>query len=73
MRSPPPRIHGLGLGNRRIGRARHVVKYSKVLYGGRQMVDVTSQVVVSSETGCVTTQASGVALRAIKHLSHRER
>jgi hypothetical protein len=50
-----------------------VVKYPKVLYGGRQTVDVTSQVVVSPETGCVTTQATGFAMRTIRHLSHRER
>lgn len=73
MRSPPPTIHGLGCGNHRIGHAGDVIRDSNVLYAGRQMVDVTSHVVAYLETGYVTTQATGVAIRTINHLSHRER
>ena len=43
-----------------------MVKYPKVLYGGRQMVDLTSHEVVYLKTG-------GVAIGTINHLSYRER
>jgi hypothetical protein len=37
-------------------------------------VDYINQVVVvNPEAGCVTTLATGVPVRAIMHLSHRER
>jgi hypothetical protein len=44
-----------------------------VLYGGRQTVDDSSHVVIRREPGCVTTLATGVPVRAIRHLNHCER
>ena len=41
--------------------------------GGRQMVGGPSTVVGHSLTGSATTQATGFAVEAINHLSHRER
>jgi hypothetical protein len=49
------------------------VKDPKVICESRQLVTYTSEVVVRSEIGCVTTLATYVCLRTIKHLSHRER
>jgi hypothetical protein len=55
-------------------RAGGVITDPHVLCGGRRPVDYPSQVVaVHPETGCVTTLATGVPVRTIKHLSHRER
>ena len=66
MRSPPPRIQGLGRGNCRTGRVGDGTRYSNVPWGGRQMVDLTSHEVVYLKTG-------GVSIGTINHLSYRER
>jgi hypothetical protein len=73
MGSPPPEIHGSGGGDCCVTRLGDAAWYSKVIWESRQLVAYTSEVVVHPETGCVTTLATDVFVRTIKHLSHRER
>jgi hypothetical protein len=63
----------LDCGNGGIARARDQIRSLTVLYGGRQTVDDSSRVVIRREPGCVTTLATGVPVRAIRHLNHCER
>ena len=46
---------------------------SRVFLRERQMVDEPGEVLVHLETGWLTTQATGVAISTILHLSHHGR